>query len=159
MKAGLVAPLYLSVSWTLTFSYQLLTINAVNSIKEFLKVSWPIAGTWLESNVGMLVFIYTFTWIFVLSSVFPQVVLGKHRSVIVQYAFVLVLTLLAFYAAEIVDALSGIHINEVLQANNVLANPLLAGAYLLVPYVFMIGIDLRSRRQTMPKSKDEKEKT
>jgi hypothetical protein len=97
MKASLLTPMYLSFSWVLTVSYQIFTDTAVKSIATFISMSWPAAGTWLNANVETIVFIYAFTWIFVLSSVIPSVILGKERSVLLQYAVVLALTLIAFF--------------------------------------------------------------
>ena len=106
----------------------------------------PSAGTWINSNVQTIVFIYAFTWIFVLSSVIPSVILGKERSVLIQYLVVLLLTLLAFYMADILLLVAGININHLLSAATFLTNPILAALYLAVPYIFMIGLDIRSKR-------------
>jgi hypothetical protein len=146
MKAGLIAPIYLSFSWVLTVSYQLFTDTAVKSIASFIDMSWPAAGAWLNSNVETIVFIYAFTWIFVLSSVIPSVILGKERSILIQYAVVLTLTLIAFFMADILQAVAGIQINQIFETANILKNPILAGVYLAVPYLFMIGLDIRSRK-------------
>jgi hypothetical protein len=116
----------------------------------------PSAGTWINSNVQTLVFIYAFTWIFVLSSVIPSVILGKERGVLVQYLVVLLLTLLAFYMADILLIVGGIRINDLLNAATVLTNPLLAAVYLAVPYIFMIGLDFRSRRANRGKKQFDK---
>jgi hypothetical protein len=147
IRASLLAPMYLSISWVLTVSYQLFTDTAVKSIAAFTTLSWSAAGTWINSNVQTLVFIYAFTWIFVLSSVIPQVILGKQRSVLIQYVVVLILTLLAFFMADILQAVSGIRISQIFEAATFLKNPLLAGIYLSIPYLFMIGLDIRSRKR------------
>jgi hypothetical protein len=94
-----------------------------------------------------LVFIYAFTWIFVLSSVIPSVILGKQRSVLIQYGVVLALTLIAFFMADILQAIVGIQIDTIYSAAEWLSNPILAAVYLTIPYLFMIGLDLRSRRK------------
>jgi hypothetical protein len=147
MRASLLAPLYLSVSWILTVSYQLFTETAVKSIANSVTLSWPVAGGWLNSNVNVIVFIYAFTWIFVLSSVIPSVILGKQRSVLLQYLFVLILTLIAFFIADLLQALLGIQVNQVLEAAGILQNPLIAGIYLAMPYIFMFVLDFRSRNK------------
>jgi hypothetical protein len=141
-----VAPLYLSLSWVLTVSYQMFTNTAVKSIAAYADLWIPSAGTWINSNVETIVFIYAFTWIFVLSSVIPSAILGKERSVLMQYVVVLILTLLAFYMADILQIVGGIHVNDLLNAATFLTNPILAVVYLVVPYIFMIGLDIRSRR-------------
>ena len=118
------------MSWILTVSYQLFTDTAVKSVASYANLWLPSAGTWINSNVQTLVFIYAFTWIFVLSSVIPSAILGKHRGVLVQYIVVLILTLLAFFMADILQIVGGIQINDLLAASNILTNPILAVVYL-----------------------------
>jgi len=146
MKAAFVAPLYLSCSWILTVSYQLFTETAVKSIATYVNLLLPSSGAWLNSNIETIVFVYAFTWIFVLSSVIPSVILGKERSVLIQYIVVLTLTLLAFFMADILQIVGGIQIRELFNASSLLNNPILALVYLAVPYLFMIGLDIRSRK-------------
>jgi hypothetical protein len=138
--------MYLSISWVLTVSYQLFTDTAVRSVATYANFWLPSAGTWINSNVSTIVFIYAFTWIFVLSSVIPSVILGKERGVLIQYIVVLILTLLAFYMADILQIAAGIKINDLLESANILTNPALATFYLAVPYIVMFGLDIRSRR-------------
>ncbi len=156
MKAGLIAPLYLSVSWVLTVSYQLFTDTAVRAVASSINVWSPAAGAWITSNVETIVFVYAFTWIFVLSSVIPSVILGKERGVLAQYIVVLALTLIAFYMADILQAFVGIQISDILNTAALLTNPILAVFYLSVPYLFMIGLDTRSRRALRGKKQFEK---
>jgi hypothetical protein len=153
MKAGLLAPMYLSFSWVLTVSYQLFTDTAVKAIATYINLSWPTAGTWLSSNVETIVFIYAFTWIFVLSSVIPSVILGKERSILIQYAVVLALTLIAFFMADILQAVAGIQVKQIFEAAAFLKNPILAGAYLAIPYIFMISLDINSRKKRARREK------
>jgi hypothetical protein len=140
--------MYLSFSWVLTITYQLFTDTAVKAIATQVSFSWAAAGTWLNSNVETIVFIYAFTWIFVLSSVIPQVILGKERSILLQYIVVLILTLIAFFMADILQAVAGIQVNQIFEAANLLKNPVVAGFYLAIPYIFMIGLDIHSRKKS-----------
>jgi hypothetical protein len=144
---ALLAPVYLSVSWVLTVTYQLFTDTAVKTVAGSISTTWPTAGTWLISNTSILTFIYAFTWIFVLSSVIPSIILGKQRSVLVQYIVVLALTLIAFYMANILQVVAGVSIDELYRASEWLKNPIVAAVYLSVPYLFMIGLDVLSRRK------------
>jgi hypothetical protein len=145
MKAGLMAPLYLSVSWVLTVSYQLFTDTAVRSIASYLSSWWPSAGAWLNANISTLVFVYAFTWIFVLSSVIPSVILGKERGVLIHYIVVLTLSMIAFFMPDMLQALGVIRIDQIFESASILQNPLLAFLYLAIPYLFMLGLDIRSR--------------
>ena len=145
--------MYLSFSWVLTVSYQLFTDTAVKSIATYVNLSWPAAGVWLNSNVETIVFIYAFTWIFVLSSVIPSIILGKERGILIQYTVVLTLTLIAFFMADILQAVAGIQVKQIFEAATFLQNPILAGVYLAIPYLFMIGLDSRSRKRRTRKAK------
>ena len=138
--------MYLSFSWVLTVSYQLFTDTAVKSLALYVNLWSPNVGAWLNANIQTVVFIYAFTWIFVLSSVIPSVLLGKERSVLIQYTVVLILTLLAFYMADILQIAAGIQIKDILNASTFLTNPITAAFYLAVPYLFMLGLDFRYRR-------------
>jgi hypothetical protein len=105
-------------------------------------------GNWLNSNIDVIIFVYAFTWIFVLSSVIPSVLLGKERSIFIQYLVVLTLTLLAFYIKDILQALTGFQIQQLLDAAHILQNPAIAVVYLSAPYLLMIGLDVRSKRNS-----------
>jgi hypothetical protein len=146
MKAGIAAPVYLSTSWVLTVSYQLFTDTAVRAVSDSLNSVWPTVSVWLNTNLETIVFVYAFTWLFVLSSVIPSVILGRERSVLVQYIVVLVLTLLAFSIKDILLVVSGINLDMLLNAATLLNNPILACVYLAVPYIVMVGLDAHSRR-------------
>jgi hypothetical protein len=145
--------MYLSLSWVLTVSYQLFTDTAVRGIATYISLFWPAAGSWLNANIETIVFIYAFTWIFVLSSVIPSILLGKERSILLQYAVVLILTLIAFFMADILQAVAGIQVKQIFEVATFLKNPILAGVYLAIPYLFMIGLDLRSRKRRPIKEK------
>ncbi len=157
MKAALLAPTYLAVSWVLTVSYQLFTDTAVKSIATNITFFWPTVSSWLNSNIQTVVFVYAFTWIFVLSSVIPSAILGKQRSTILQYAVVLTLTLIAFFMADILQVVSGIRIEQILGAATLLQNPIMAGFYLSVPFLLMIGLDVRSKKKRIQEEMVKKE--
>jgi hypothetical protein len=140
----------------LTVSYQLFTDTAVKAIAEYVSMWWPSSGTWLNSNIGTIVFVYAFTWIFVLSSVIPSAILGKERGVLIQYLVVLALTLLAFYMADLLQIAGAIQINDLFSTATFLKNPILAGFYLAVPYLLMIGLDVHSRRKQRGKKQLDK---
>ena len=99
-----------------------------------------------------MVFIHAFAWIFVLSSVIPSVILGKGRGVLVQFFLCLTLVLVA---TLIEDALTiMIERQPIYQLENLstwLQNPILAGVYLSVPYLFMLYLDIRSKKKNKDK--------
>lgn len=155
MKAGLLTPAYLSISWVLTVSYQLLTVTAVKTIGTNIGSLNPNMGLWINTNIQTIMFVYAFTWIFVLSSVIPQVILGKERSILAQYLVVLTLSLIALFMPDILLGLAGINISAIANDAAFLQNPLIAGLYLAIPYLFMLGLDLRSRNLIKNRKKKE----
>jgi hypothetical protein len=157
MRAGLATPVYLSISWVLTVSYQLFTDTAVRSLASYFSLSSQTISVWLNSNIDVIIFVYAFTWIFVLSSVIPSVLLGKERSIFMQYIVVLILTLLAFYMKDILQSFAGFKIQQLLEAAYILQNPALAVIYLSAPYLLMIGLDVRSRKARKKKEKNRTE--
>lgn len=144
-KTALGTPLYISVAWILMVSYQMFTQVAVTTVVSYIHMFLPLAGAWLTSRVDMIVFISAFAWVFVLSSVIPSVMLGKERCVLIQFLVCLTLTFLAFIAYDILEAYVGVPIEHVLSFAFLLTNPFIAIAYLLIPYILMLAIDLHSR--------------
>jgi hypothetical protein len=121
----------------------------------FISFLSPTAATWVAANIEMIVFVYAFTWIFVLSSVIPSVLLGKERSVLVQYFVCLVLAFLAFSIQGLLVTYGGLKVQQLFAASAVLSNPIFAVFYLAVPYIIMIALDVHARKQR--KKKDETE--
>jgi hypothetical protein len=145
-KATILTPVYISVAWTLMTSYQLFTQTTVQSFTNYIAFYLPTIGTWMSNKIDMIVFIHSFAWIFLLSSAIPALLLGKQRGVLVQFGLCLTLAFLAFV---IQDALAGLDgaLNQIHGLAPLFQNPLLAVAYLSIPYLLMIGFDIRSRRK------------
>jgi len=136
-------------------SYQIFTQTAVKTVVDLVNVYWPLFGGWLTLRIDMIVFVYAFAWVFVLSSIIPTLILGKERSVLVQFIVCLTLTLLGLI---LVDVLKGYGF-DLSNPTMLLANPytqifnslFFAAFYLALPYVFMIGIDIRSKKKRSEK--------
>jgi hypothetical protein len=150
-KALFTTPLYLSVAWTLMISYQLFTETAVTSLVTQIDTFLPSIGFWLTSRVDLVVVFYSFAWVFVLSSVIPSLLLGKERSVLVQFFVCLTLTFLAFVLLDVLELYAGTSLAQLLSFAFVFSNPLLATLYLALPYIVMIGLDVRPRRRNKAK--------
>lgn len=146
-KAAITTPLYISVAWTLMVSYQLFTQIAVTTVISYINVIWPSVAVWLSSRVDVLVFIYAFAWVFVLSSAIPSVLLGKERSVLVQFFVCLTLTFVAFVIQDTLLMYNEEVSSHVFTIATLFHNPFIATAYLLMPYIMMLAIDIRSRRK------------
>jgi hypothetical protein len=147
-KAALAAPLYISVAWTLMMSYQLFTQIAVSTVITNLEMSWPSLGGWLSSRMDMFIFIHAFAWVFLLSSAIPSIILGKERSVLIQFFVCLTLTFLAFIIQDTFTTYGGKPFEQFFNLGaTVFYNPFLAGIYILMPYLLMLVIDIRARRR------------
>ena len=128
-------------------SYQLFTETAVTSIVTQLNTFIPTVGFWLAARVDMVVFVYAFAWTFVLSSVIPSLLLGKERSVLVQFFVCLTLTFLAFVLLDVLQNYAGTSLAQLLSFSFLFSNPLIAGLYLGLPYIVMLSLDVRARRR------------
>jgi hypothetical protein len=155
-KAAFVTPLYLSVSWTLMTSYQLFTQTAVTSVVTHINALWPSVGLWLYSRQDMLVFIYAFAWVFILSSVIPSVILGRERNVLAQFVVCLTSAFSAFLLADALTAFSGGPLTAIFSVSMLFTNPFFAVIYLSFPYIFMITLDLYFRKKLKRKENLEK---
>jgi hypothetical protein len=100
----------------------------------------------------MIVFIYAFAWVFVLSSIIPSIILGKERSVLAQFLVCLAITLSAFV---ILDAIDPTALYSAPYAQ-IFSNPIFALIYLSLPYIVMLGIDIygRKKKKGIEKLKD-----
>ena len=145
-KATIITPLYISVAWTLMTSYQLFTETTVKSVTIYINMYLPTIGVWMASRLDMIVFIHSFAWIFLLSSVIPSLILGKERGVLVQFGLCLTLAFLAFVVQDALRGLNGT-LDQILGLAPLFQNPLLAAIYLSLPYLLMLGFDIRGKRK------------
>ena len=146
-RAALATPAYISIAWTLMISYQLFTQTAVSAVTTYIGILSPAIGTWLITHIDTIVFVYAFAWVFVLSSVIPSILLGKGRSVLIQFLVCLALTLIALTLQDQLTSYATQPIAGLSSLTSLLQNPILAASYLLMPYIFMITIDIRARKK------------
>ena len=147
-KAALAAPLYISIAWCLIISYQLFTQTAVYSIVHFLTGSWPSADNFVITRLDSIVFIHAFAWIFVLSSVIPSIIIGKGRSILLQFFLCLTVAFVAVSAEDVLMFIMGANPASQIQSFSFwFQNPLIAGIYLCAPYILMLYLDIRSRKK------------
>jgi hypothetical protein len=138
-------------------SYQLFTETTVKSVTTYINIYLPTVGGWLISKLDMIVFIHSFAWIFLLSSVIPALLLGKERGVLVQFSLCLILAFLAFVIQDAVAAgLGNGALDQILGLAPLFQNPLLAAVYLALPYLLMLAFDIRSKRKKQEWLKVEK---
>ena len=146
-KTAIITPLYISVAWTLMVSYQLFTQTTVTAVTDYINIYIPSIGAWLVSRLDMIIFIHSFAWIFLLSSVIPSLILGKERGVLVQFGVCLTLAFLAFVIQDAVSGVGNGALDQILGLAPLFQNPALAAAYLSLPYLLMLGFDIRSKRK------------
>jgi len=146
-KAALATPLYISVAWTLMVSYQLFTETAVTTVVTHINMFSPSLSAWLASRIDMIVFIYAFAWVFLLSSALPSVILGKERGVLIQFFVCLTLTFLAFVIEDVLITYRDRPVDQIFNLANLFSNPFLAVGYLSIPYLLMLTLDIRSRKR------------
>ena len=85
-------------------TYQIFTRTAVSTIVTNVDAIIPSLGLWLSSRIDLVVFVYGFAWVFILSSAIPCAILGKERGVLVQFFLCLILVFLAFIMVDVLKA-------------------------------------------------------
>jgi hypothetical protein len=147
-RSAYLTPVYISVVWILMISYQLFTQTAVTTLVSTINTFIPQIGGWLLSRLEMIIFIYAFAWVYLLSSVIPTVFLGKKCSVFIQFLVVLSLTFLAFVIQDgLIVLFDAETIDQILNLGIYFNNPAIAAGYLAIPYLLMIGLDLKDRKK------------
>lgn len=136
-------------------SYQFFTQTAVTAVVTCIDGFWPTVGAWLASRMEILVFIYAFSWVFLLSSAIPSVILGKEKGVLAQFFVCLILTFAAFVVQDLLATYGGGPIAQFFSLAVLFHNPFLAVCYLSIPYVLMLILDVRSKKK---RKKEEKER-
>lgn len=150
-KAAWATTMYISVAWTLMISYQLFTQTAVTTVVTAVNTLVPSVGFWLFSRMDLVVFVYSFAWVFILSSAIPGVILGKERSVLVQFFVCLTLTFIALITVDVLERYGAASLNQLLGLSFMFNNIVIASLYLVLPYIFMIALDIRSRNRNKKK--------
>ncbi|MBY9013245.1 MAG: hypothetical protein KGD70_12805 [Candidatus Lokiarchaeota archaeon] len=105
----------------------------------------PSVGIWLTSRIDLVVFVYGFAWVFILSSAIPSVILGKERGVLAQFFLCLTLTFLAVVMVDILESYADLSMSQLLGFSYFFNNLVVASLYLIIPYVLMVALDIRSR--------------
>ena len=136
---------YLVLAWVLMVSYQIFTQSALATVTSSLGGSLPVLASWINSKADLTIFICSFAWMFVLSSLISIFMFGKERRLTIQFLVSLALTLTG-------SALLGLlHVVGLDLSNpSVLSQPftLLFGNvffaffYLALPFIFMVAVDL-----------------
>ena len=126
-------------------TYQIFTQTAVSTIITSINASVPSIGSWLTMRMDLVIFVYGFAWVFLLSSAIPGAILGKERGVIVQFFLCLSLTFLALVMVDFLEGFLNVSVSQLLGLSNLFSNFVVASLYLTIPYILMIALDIHSR--------------
>lgn len=136
---------YLVLAWVLMVSYQIFTQSALTTVTASLGGAIPVLASLINSKADLIIFICSFAWMFVLSSLISIVMFGKERRLTIQFLVSLALTLTGS------ALLSLLHVVGLDLSNpSILSQPftLLFGNvffaffYLALPFIFMVAVDL-----------------
>ncbi len=151
VRGIVVTSVYLAIAWVLMVSYQVFTQTALTTVVSSLNISFPFLGSLLNSRIDLVVFIYAFAWVFVLSAIIPILMFGKERRIFIQFLVCLALTLTG---SVLFDVLKGYGLDlsdpNLILSNSythLFSNVFFAVFYLSLPFIFMLAIDLRRSRK------------
>ncbi len=144
----MVTGIYLLIAWALMFSYQIFTQTALTTVVSSLGSSVPLFAGWLSSKIDLAIFVCSFAWMFILSSIVSALIFAGEKRVFIQF---LVSLALAVVSSVLFDVLRGVGL-DLSNPNNVLSgvytqvfgNVLFSIFYLSLPYIFMLIIDLHA---------------
>ena len=147
VRAALTTPLYISSIWILLITYQMFTHVAVVSVVQFINPILPSAQEFLMPRIDRIEFLYSFAWIWVMTSLIPSLIL-RRKSALLQFMIVLMLTFLALEFESILSFTVGEEVvQQIFGATSLLRNPVLAVLYLLSPFLIIFSVDFYDRRR------------
>ncbi|UCG44661.1 MAG: hypothetical protein JSV58_04435 [Candidatus Bathyarchaeota archaeon] len=147
VRAALTTPLYVSSIWVLLITYQMFTHVAVISVVQSLSQFLPSAQELLIPRIDRIEFVYSFAWIWVMTSLIPSLIL-RRKSALLQFVIVLILTFLALEFESILSLTIGREVvRQIFAATFLLMNPILAALYLLSPFLIILIVDFYDKRR------------
>ena len=147
VRTTLTTPLYISSVWVLLITYQMFTSVAVISVVQSMGPFFPSIQEFLMPRIDRIEFMYSFAWIWVMTSLIPSLIL-KRRSALLQFVVVLVLTFLAVEFGNILSfAFGGEFVEQIFGVTVLLGNPWLAALYLFSPFLIILSVDFYERRK------------
>lgn len=146
-RAALTTPLYISSVWVLLITYQMFTRVAVISVVQSMGPFFPSIQEFLMPRIDRIEFMYSFAWIWVMTSLIPSLIL-KRRSALLQFVVVLALTFLAVEFGNILSfAFGGEFVEQIFGVTVLLGNSWLAALYLFSPFLIILSVDFYERRK------------
>lgn len=146
-RAALTTPLYISSVWVLLITYQMFTRVAVINVVQSMGPFFPSIQEFLMPRIDRIEFMYSFAWIWVMTSLIPSLIL-KRRSALLQFVVVLALTFLAVEFGNILSfAFGGEFVEQIFGVTVLLGNSWLAALYLFSPFLIILSVDFYERRK------------
>jgi hypothetical protein len=137
--------IYLVSAWILMVSYQIFTQTALTTVTFSLGGSIPALASLINSKADLTIFICSFAWMFVLSSLISTLMFGKERRLTVQFSVSLALTIAGSALLGFLH-LVGLDLSNpsILSQPSTLffSNVFFAFFYLALPFIFMVAVDL-----------------
>lgn len=147
VRAALTTPLYVSSIWVLLITYQMFTHVAVICVVQSLNQILPSAQALLMPRIDRIEFVYSFAWIWVMTSLIPSLIL-RRKSALLQFLIVLILTFLALEFESILSLTVGREVvRQIFAATFLLTNPILAALYLLSPFLIILVVDFYDKKR------------
>jgi len=147
VRAALTTPLYISSVWVLLITYQMFTRVAVINVVQSMGPFFPSIQEFLMPRIDRIEFMYSFAWIWVMTSLIPSLIL-KRKSALLQFVVVLALTFLAVEFESVLSfVVGGEFVEQIFRVAVWLGNPWLATLYLLSPFLVILSVDLYERRK------------
>jgi len=108
---------------------------------------FPSIQEFLMPRIDRIEFMYSFAWIWVMTSLIPSLIL-KRKSALLQFVVVLALTFLAVEFESVLSfVVGGEFVEQIFRVAVWLGNPWLATLYLLSPFLVILSVDLYERRK------------
>ena len=146
----MVTAVYLVIAWVLMVSYQIFTQPALITVSTSLGGSVPLVASWMNSGMPLAVFVFSFAWMFVLSSIISKLMFGKERRITIQFLVILALTLMGSFLLGMLSEV-GLDISNPSFFSSpftqLFGNVFFAVFYLALPFIVMLVLDLRNMRK------------
>ncbi len=137
--------IYMVIAWVLMVSYQIFTQSALGTVTSSLEGIDPSLASLIDSEANVAVFIFSFAWMFVLSSLVSIFMFGKERRLTVQFLVSLALTLTGSALLGVLR-IAGLDLSNPTLLSQpftlFFGNTFFAFLYLALPFIFMIALDL-----------------
>jgi hypothetical protein len=137
--------IYLVLAWIFMVSYQIFTQTALTTVTFSLGGSIPALALLIDSKADLAIFICSFAWMFVLSSLISILMFGRERRLTIQFSVSLALTitgsaLLGFMHLVGLDLSNPSVLSQPFTL--LFSNVFFAFFYLALPFIFMVAVDL-----------------